>query len=95
MHIFFLFSIGYQGEQFPQFLYGKVNGKMGECYLSLVSLTYAYKAKDSLKRRGINSRIVYTPSSIKSNGCGYSLAASTDYQTAVQILRADGIRVLN
>lgn len=68
---------------------------MGECYLSLVSLTYAYKAKDSLRRRGIKSRIIYTPSSVKSNGCGYSVAADTDYQTAAQILRQDGIQILN
>ncbi|WP_195543363.1 DUF3343 domain-containing protein [Massiliimalia timonensis] len=68
---------------------------MSECYLSLVSLTYAYKAKESLRRRGISCRIVYTPEHLHTRGCGYSVAVQGDCERAAQVLRQDGIKILN
>jgi hypothetical protein len=67
---------------------------MGESYLGMVSLTYAYKAKDLLAKNGIRSRIVYKPKNLAKQGCGYSLAVDRQKQTeAYEILLQEGIEV--
>lgn len=68
---------------------------MGENFISLFSLTYAYKAKDLLIRNHISCRIVPTPKSMKKSGCGYSLAVSGDLRKALLILEQAGIRIAN
>ena len=67
---------------------------MRECFLGMVSLTDAYKAKESFRRRRIPSRIVNTPRPLGSRGCGYSIAAAAPEELARRILREDGIPVL-
>lgn len=68
---------------------------MGEYYINLVSLTYAYKAKNLLSTHGIASRVVHTPKTASSRGCGYSLAVAGDIGFVYDILRLNGITVLN
>lgn len=41
--------------------------------IMLSSVTYAHKARDFLYRSGIRSRVIKTPSSLSSCGCGHSL----------------------
>ena len=52
---------------------------MYECYLTFQSLTLAQYASKMLKNYGIRAPVVSTPSSLSSEGCGYS----------IQIMRAD------
>lgn len=67
---------------------------MSESYLNLVSLTYAYKAKDVLQKRGIACRVVYQSKSLAKQGCGYSIAVDRSKQNlAYEILLQEGIKV--
>lgn len=67
---------------------------MGESYLNLVSLTYAYKAKEILQRKGISCRIIHKPKSLSKQGCGYSIAVDRFRQDeAYKILLQEGIEV--
>ena len=68
---------------------------MSKHYLSFVSLTYVYKAREILKRHGIASRVIPTPKSVGRAGCSYSLVPSGDSLEAAQILKNAGIRVIH
>lgn len=68
---------------------------MSENLISLVSLTYAYKAKDLLIRNRVPCRIIPTPKPLIKSGCSYSLAVSGDLQNALLLLEQAGIRVVN
>lgn len=60
----------------------------------LRSVTYAYKAKERLARRGITAVIRRTPASLSKCGCGYSILVRKDSEQICRLLEADGIHVL-
>ncbi len=66
-----------------------------EKYLfSTGTVTYAIKAKDVLRRKGIAS---YVERSMAKDriGCGYGIVVTSDRETAEQILRQAGIKILD
>lgn len=69
---------------------------MGDSYyVNLLSLTYAYKAKDILSRNHISSRIVPTPRHLIKHGCGYSLLVNANSDRIAAVLRQAGIRIVD
>ena len=62
--------------------------------IMLSSITYAYKARDLLAKKGIGSYIERTPEELKTKGCSYSIAVRTDADRAAELLKAAGIKVL-
>ena len=57
----------------------------------MTSITYAVKAQNMFKAKGIRCRIVPTPKNVGS-GCGYSIEPETDRGNAVRLLRENGIK---
>ena len=62
--------------------------------IMLTSITYAYKARDYLAKKGITSYIERTPEDLKKKGCSYSLAVRQDADAVAEMLRAAGFTVL-
>ena len=62
--------------------------------IMLTSITYAYKARDLLAKKGITAYIERTPEELKTRGCSYSVAVRQNVDEAVQLLEKAGIRVL-
>ena len=62
--------------------------------IMLTSITYAYKARDYLARKGIGTYIERTPRELKKKGCSYSLAVYGDAQKAATMLTTAGFQVL-
>lgn len=63
-------------------------------YLSMVSLTYAYKAQSVLREYGICATIVNAPKK-GSSECGYAIVVDCDYQKAYVILTKHHIQVIH
>ncbi|MCL2014503.1 MAG: DUF3343 domain-containing protein [Oscillospiraceae bacterium] len=59
----------------------------------LTSITFAYKAKDILKNRGIRSRVVKTPVEAGLAGCSYSLELPERGREAADILKSSGLKI--
>ena len=57
------------------------------------TVTYALKGRDILRKKGKKAWVERFTSS-KNNGCGYAVITEGDIDTAEQILRENGIRVL-
>ncbi len=62
--------------------------------IMMTSITNAMKAKDVLSKKGIRAEIVRTPKRKAKSGCGYSLYVPKNYQKAVSIIKASGIRIM-
>ena len=67
---------------------------MNKQLIMLTSITYAYKARDYLAKKGINAYIERTPEELKKKGCSYSLAINGDAQEVAALLTEAGINVL-
>lgn len=68
--------------------------KMEKYIFSTGTVTYAIKAKDLLRKKGIAA---YVERSMAKDriGCGYGVVATSDRNTAEQILRQGGIKILD
>lgn len=67
---------------------------MQQQLILLPSVTYAMKAKSILDHNHIRAYIQRTPKNIKVSSCGYCLFVPSDTDTAEELLREKGIRVL-
>ncbi|MBR1393308.1 MAG: DUF3343 domain-containing protein [Ruminococcus sp.] len=63
---------------------------MKKHYLAMTSITYAMKAYDFLRRRGIRCEVVRTPKNLGS-GCGYSIAFPDEPERVIALLDGAGI----
>lgn len=59
---------------------------MNEAYISVMSLTDAYKAKQILATHRITARIVNAPKA-SGSGCSYALVVNGSKQDALNVLR--------
>lgn len=65
-------------------------------YLIVSSITYAMKAKEELKSRGIHCKIEKIKNIPKLNGCGYGVKVSDyDSSIAIRYLNISGIRIID
>jgi len=60
----------------------------------LTSVTYAHKAKNVLKQKGISSNVIRTPRDVGVPGCSYSLELKNKVNEAIDILERDKIEIL-
>jgi hypothetical protein len=68
---------------------------MGKQFIVVSSITYAYKGKDILERRGCKAFIEKAPRSISECGCLYSLVIrGCTLENAVSILKAANIKII-
>ncbi len=67
---------------------------MAKQLIMLRSITYAYKARDYLSRRGITVNIRRTPTSFSKCGCGYSIWTKHDPEIIREMLEKVGIKVI-
>lgn len=67
---------------------------MEKQFIMLSSITYAYKARDYLAKKGISAYIERTPEELKTKGCSYSITVREDADAVAKLLEAAGIRVL-
>ena len=69
---------------------------VGSFYIIVSSITYAYKGKSLLERRGCSVFIERAPTQLSKCGCHYSLRIR-DFppERAVEILRAGHVRVIS
>lgn len=58
------------------------------------SITYAIKARDTLKKYNIMSMVQRTPMDLKVTSCGYSLYLQSDIDEALTILKKHNIKFL-
>ncbi|MBO5403367.1 MAG: DUF3343 domain-containing protein [Clostridia bacterium] len=62
--------------------------------LVLTSMTYASKAQETLKRKGINSTLTRSAQVRQIRGCGYGIQIDTAFaEEAERILAQNGIRI--
>ena len=57
------------------------------------SMTAVMKGRELLRRNGINSKIIRTPSKLRKGACGYSLQIGRRFDEAERIIREKGISV--
>lgn len=50
------------------------------------SMTPALKARDILKKSGVSSKLVRTPSKLSKKNCGYSLLVKSDFDRALNLI---------
>lgn len=62
--------------------------------IKLNSVTYAMKAKDILKSKGIESIVRKNPKPKSGEGCGYTLVVKSAPENTVDILRFNGVEVI-
>jgi hypothetical protein len=68
---------------------------MGKQFIVVSSITYAYKGKDILERKGYNAFIEKAPHSISECGCLYSLVIrGCTLEKAESILKTANIKVI-
>jgi hypothetical protein len=68
---------------------------MGKQFIIVSSITYAYKGKDVLERKGYKAFIEKAPRSISECGCLYSLVIrGCTLEDAVSILKAAHIKII-
>lgn len=67
---------------------------MEKRWIILPSITYAYKARDFLSRKGISVYIERTPEALRTKGCSYSLVLRGDVDRAVALLQSAGFPIL-
>ncbi len=67
---------------------------MAKQLIMLRSITYAYKARDYLSRRGITAHIQRTPAAYSKCGCGYSVWTKQDPEMIQAMLGQVGIKVV-
>ncbi len=58
------------------------------------SITYAIKARDTLKKYNIMSMVERTPMDLKVTSCGYSLYVPNDIEKAITILKNHNIKFI-
>ncbi len=61
--------------------------------LVLSSITYAYKARDFLTRKGIRAYVERIPADLRTSGCGYGVRVNNDGELIAQMLNQAGIVV--
>ncbi|MCI8501411.1 MAG: DUF3343 domain-containing protein [Oscillospiraceae bacterium] len=67
---------------------------MAKQLIMLRSITYAYKARDYLSRRGITAHIQRTPAAYSKCGCGYSIWTKQEPEMIQAMLGQVGIKVV-
>lgn len=65
-------------------------------YIIVSSITYAYKGKNALERKGIRSNIERAPLTLSDCGCNYAIRiGNSSLMRAVEILENAHIRVIS
>ena len=68
---------------------------MGEQYIVVSSITYAYKGKEILERKGCHAFIERAPRNLSSCGCHYLLRIrGCTLEKALLVLREANVKVL-
>lgn len=67
---------------------------MSKQLIMVSSITYAIKGRDILRAKGFKAYIERTPGQLDRAGCGYSIYVNGDADTAEQLLRSEGIKIL-
>ena len=58
------------------------------------SMTAVLKAREVLRRRGINSRVIRTPANLRRRSCGYSLLVTRGFDEAVSLIKNENIKTV-
>lgn len=58
------------------------------------SMTAVLKAREALRRRGINSRVIRTPANLRRRSCGYSLLVKRGFDEAVSLIKNENIKTV-
>ena len=58
------------------------------------SMTAVLKAREVLRRRGINSRVIRTPANLRRRSCGYSLLVNRGFDEAVSLIKNENIKTV-
>ena len=58
------------------------------------SMTAVLKAREVLRRRGINSRVIRTPANLRRRSCGYSLRVKRGFDEAVSLIKNENIKTV-
>ena len=66
---------------------------MNNNYLIFFSVTLAIKAREVLRKNGINSKVIKTPNKTSDKGCSYSLVIFGDINRAVDMIKRSGIKI--
>lgn len=67
---------------------------MDKNLISFNNMTNLMKAKELLRKNGINSRTVRTPARMNRGTCGYSLQVKNNFEKAFELISDSGIRVI-
>ena len=62
--------------------------------ISVGTVTFALKGRELLRKAGKKAWVEKIASNGKSNGCGYAIVVEGDIKTAQQILKSNGIKIL-
>lgn len=58
------------------------------------SMTAVLKAREVLRRRGINSRVIRTPANLRRRSCGYSLLVKRGFDEAASLIKNENIKTV-
>lgn len=69
---------------------------MGEQYIVVSSITYAYKGQSALERKGFRVKIEKAPKELSSCGCNYALKVkNAPLSQVVEILQKAKVRIIS
>ena len=58
------------------------------------SMTAVLKAREVLRGRGINSRVIRAPANLRRRSCGYSLLVKRGFDEAVSLIKNENIKTV-
>lgn len=62
--------------------------------ITVGTVTYALKGRDSLRKAGKKAWVEKVSANGKNKGCGFAIVTEGDIESAVGILKSNGIRIL-
>lgn len=68
--------------------------KMKGYLITTGTVTYALKGRDILRKKGFKANVEKAATEEKNMGCGYQVAVYGDIDSAEQILRNAGVKIL-
>lgn len=76
--------------------YGTKGGKVMQKFMIVTgTITYAMRARDVLRRKGIEARVEKPPKLKSSMGCGYGVTVSGNIENITQILSDSGVKIIS
>lgn len=67
---------------------------MASLFIATGSITYAFRGRDLLQSKGYKATAKKIQNLVKASGCGWGIVVEGDGESALELLRKNGIKIL-